>query len=178
MTRRAFLIPLIVVLGLTLVEPVIPTHLFGIRWLVDFTPLLIVYACVRFSSGTLFGFLVLGSLGVDFLVGDRPGTSPLLWALVAFLVRSQRLWIRNGSWVTIFLMSFAASFLYALADRTFFLMVNDLWTWSYLLLLKLLGLATVNAALAPGFFALLDRICGLQRAKPSDRDFSMLYATR
>lgn len=178
MTRRAFLIPLAGVLALAVIEPLIPTRLFGIDWLIDLTPLMIVYACLRFSPGSLLAFLILGSLGIDFLVPDRPATSPLLWAMVAFLVRSQHPWIRNGSWVTLILMTFAASFLYGLGDRTFFLMIHDLWAWSDRLMLKILGLATVNALLAPAIISFLDRICGLHRAKPSDPDLSRLYAIR
>ncbi|MFQ3670362.1 MAG: hypothetical protein SNJ84_02765 [Verrucomicrobiia bacterium] len=178
MTRRTLLIPLLAVWALALVEPIIPSQFGGTRWLVDFTPLLITYACLRLPSAALLAFVALGSLGSDFLIPDRPGTSPLLWTLVAFLVRSQRPWIRTGSWFTLSIMSFAASFLYAIGDRTFFLMVNDLWSWSYLLLLKLLVLAAVNAALAPFAFPLLDRLCGIVRPRATEPDFSPFYATR
>lgn len=178
MTRRTFFLPILAVWGLSLLEPILPSRFGGVTWLIDFTPLFLTYACLRLPSAALLAFLAIGSLGLDFLIPDRPGTSPLLWALVAFLVRSQHPWIGSRNWFILSLMTFAASILYAFGDRTFFLMVNDFWAWSYLLVLKLIVLALINGLLAAPIFSLMDRLCGLSRTDRSEPEFTSLYATR
>jgi hypothetical protein len=176
MTRRAFLLPLVLCWMVAMLAPSVPTRAGGVTWLIDLTPLFILFAAIRLEAGWLVLFLLLGSLGEDFLIPDRIGTGPILWAMVAFLIRSQRPWIRSESWFTLMIMCFGASFLYAVGDRALYLMTNDLWSWSYLLGLKLVVLALVNAVLVVPFTWVMDYLCGITQAREKGADFSSSYA--
>jgi hypothetical protein len=155
---RRFLVTLLIALAVTLIQPLILAKFGGQRWIFDFTPVFLVYASIRFSPFWLAGFILLGGLLHDILVPHAPGMGPLIWGCTIFLVRSQRLWIRDRSWSMLMLRGWAASFFYIGLERLLFLASQGFWSWNLELSVKMLTLSIVNAFVCPLVVKVIDRL--------------------
>jgi len=155
---RRFLVTILLALAATIFQPLISIHNGGQRLMFDFTPVFLLYACLRFTPFGLASFIILGGLLHDAVVPDIPGTGPLLWGATIFLVRSQRLWIRDGSWSMIMLMGLVASFFYIGFSRFLFLATQGFWSWNLELSVKMLTLSIVNALVCPLVVQFIDRL--------------------
>ena len=155
---RRFLVTILSVLLVTIVQPLILAEFSGQRWILDFTPIFLVYASLRLNPMGIVGFILLGGLLHDILVPHAPGMGPLLWGATIFLVRSQRLWIRDRSWSMLMLMGLAASFFYIGLDRLLFLASQGFWSWNLELSVKMLTLSIVNAFVCPLVVKAIDRL--------------------
>ena len=158
---RRFLVTLLILLAVTALQPLFLAEFSGQRWILDFTPVFLVYASLRFSPFALVSFILLGGLLHDILVPHAPGTGPLLWGATAFLIRSQRLWIRDRSWSMLMLMGLAASFFYIGLERLLFLASQGFWSWNLELSVKMLTLSIVNAFVCPLVVKAIDRLTRL-----------------
>jgi hypothetical protein len=172
--RYAFLM-LLVFCGLLYSQPFVPVFLGHENWLLNLTPILVTYTSLRARDFSLMFFIILGGLLHDLLLMNYVGMGPLLWGLVAFIVRSQRPWVEGGNWFFLLLMTFVASFAYLSLDRLFFLISEGFWSWNLKLSFEILKLSTVNALLCLPVFWLMDRL--LDRPS-SERRSSYAHAHR
>lgn len=142
------------------------------NWLLNLTPILVTYTALRAREFSLMLFLILGGLLHDLLLMNYVGMGPLLWGLVAFIVRSQKSWVEGGNWLFLVMITFVASFAYLSLDRLFFLISEGFWSWNLKLSFEILKLSTVNALLCLPAFLLLDRLLG----RPSRGERGAYYA--
>jgi|GEM_PF-814249 len=155
---RRFLVVLLLVLAVIVLQPLLLAEIGGERWILDFTPIFLIYASLRFPPLALASFILLGGLLHDVLVPHAPGMGPFLWGATIFLVRSQRLWIRERSWSMLMLMGLAASFFYIGLERLLFMASQSFWSWNLELSVKMLTLSIVNAFVCPVVVKALDRL--------------------
>jgi cell shape-determining protein MreD len=166
---RYALLMLLIFCGLLYAQPFMPALLGHENWLLNLTPLLLTYASLRAQDFSLMVFLIAGGLLHDLLLMNYMGMGPLLWGLVAFIVRSQKPWVETGNFLFLILITFVASFAYLCLDRLFFLISENFWSWNLKLSFELLKLSTVNALLSWPMFWLLDRL--LRRGQASRRAY-------
>jgi hypothetical protein len=173
---RYALLMLLIFCGLLYAQPFAPVFFGHENWLLNLTPILITYTALRAREFSLMVFIILGGLLHDLLLMNYVGMGPLLWGLVAFVVRSQRPWVEGGNWLFLILMTFVASFAYLSLDRLFFLISEGFWSWNLKLSFEILKLSTVNALLCLPVFWLMDRILG--RSSKGERGSYYAHAHR
>lgn len=142
--------------GLLFAQPFAPALFGHENWLLNLTPILITYTALRAKDLSLMIFIIIGGLLHDLLLMNYVGMGPLLWGLIAAIVRSQKLWLTSGSWLFLLLVTFTACFAYLCLDRLFFLAYQGFWSWNLKLSFEILKLSTVNAALCLPFFWIMD----------------------
>jgi hypothetical protein len=157
---RYALMMLLIFCGFLYSQPFVPMVLGHENWLLNLTPILVTCTALRAKDFSLMFFLIAGGLLHDLLLMNYVGMGPLLWALVAFVVRSQRPWVDRGNWLFLILITFVASFAYLSLDRLFFLISEGFWSWNLKLSFEILKLSTVNALLCLPVFWLMDRLLG------------------
>lgn len=147
-----------VFLGMIFLQPLLPAIGGQHNWLLNFTPLILVYAAYRASDTGLAFFIVFTGMLHDFILSHYLGFGPLLWGVTIFLVRSQEELLEQGTWMTRIIMGFAAAFFYLCFDRVIFLLDRKAWIWDYELSFHIVLISIVNALMAPVVFWVLDRI--------------------
>jgi hypothetical protein len=152
------LVVLAVCAATMLLQPLVP-GLFGQEhWLLNLTPVLLIYAAYRCSEPGLVVLVVAGGILHDLMMLDAVGFGPMQWGLTVFMIHSQRHWLESTSWWMIMLLSFAGSFLYFLAGYVFFLMARTTWNWNLQLGLAMVWIATLNALASPLVFMAMDAV--------------------
>jgi hypothetical protein len=168
---------LILVPLLALAQPMAAGAL-GLRdWILDLTPLLLVHGALRLTAAQLVFLMIGGGMLHDVMVPHAPGTGPLLWGVILFMIRSQLSWIRQGNWIVLILLGFVSTFLYLSLERVLFLAAHGFWQWNLDLSLKIVNASLLNALLAPLFTALFDRLTGTA-GKAGARGAFLLHADR
>lgn len=146
-------------------QPFAPSVFGHDNWMLNLTPVLIAYCCLRSNEFFLMMFVILGGLLHDLLLMNYVGMGPMLWGMVAFLVRSQKPWVLGGNWLILIVINFAASFAYLCLDRTFYLLYESFWSWNLQLSFEMFKLSLVNALLSPLLFWLLDAVLNKEFSK-------------
>jgi hypothetical protein len=146
-------------------------------WILDLVPLLLIYGALRLPAVQLVFLMIAGGMLHDLMVPHAPGTGPLLWGVILFMIRSQLDWIRQGNWIILILLGFVSTFLYLSLERVLFLAAHGYWSWDLDLSLKIVNASFLNALLAPLFTALLDRLTGMA-GKAGARGAFLLHADR
>jgi cell shape-determining protein MreD len=162
---RCTLSLLLIYLVMLFAQPMVPVFFNQNNWLLGLTPVLLTYLSLRGSDAALVVFVLVGGLLHDLVLLHYAGMGPLLWGLVAFMVRSQREWLVDARWPVWVVMSFAATFLYLGCDRLFFLFAHRYWSWDQDLSFNILKLALFNAVLCPLLFWGLDFVFGEREAR-------------
>mgnify|MGYP000207782395 CR=1 FL=1 len=169
---RYVFIMLTIFCGLLFSQPFVPALMGHENWLLNLTPLLLTYAALRARDFSLMAFIILGGLLHDLLLMNYVGMGPLLWGLVAFIVRSQKPLMRGGNWFFLLLVTFTASFAYLSLDRLFFLIAEGFWSWNLRLSFEIVKLSTVNTVLCLPMFWLMDRFLG----SPTEAEHRSFYS--
>ena len=149
---------LLIYLVMLFAQPVVPALFNQSNWLLGLTPVFLAYLSLRAGDLALMAFVIIGGLMHDLVLPHYVGMGPLLWSVVAFMVRSQRDLLREAHWPVLMVISFAATFLYLCCDRLFFLFVNQYWSWDQDLSFNIFKLAVFNAVLCPPLFFILDLV--------------------
>lgn len=160
---RAVLL-LLLFLAMVFAQPFLPSLMGRHNWLLTATPVLITCAALRLDGPLLVAFLIAGGILHDLLLPNYLGMGPLLWALTAFLARSQKPWLSEERLPLVALTGFACSFLYLIGDRMLFLLHREYWSWNLEICFQLLKWSSVNGVLTPVFLFLADRLF-LRRAE-------------
>jgi cell shape-determining protein MreD len=163
MMLRYTLSLLLIYLVMLFAQPMVPVLFNQNNWLLGLTPVLLTYLSLRAGDLALITFVIVGGLLHDLVLLHYVGMGPLLWGIVAFMIRSQRIWLEDARWPVWMVMSFAATFLYLCCDRLFFLFAHQYWSWDQDLNFNILKLSLFNAILCPLLFWLLDFIFGKRK---------------
>ena len=141
------------------------------RWLPVLTPLLPAYFALHGRDFPLVVLVVVGGMLHDWVLPHYFGMGPLLWGLVAFMIRSQRQWLTDASAIFLPVVGFAASFLYFGGDRLFLLFARQRWAWDIDFSFHILQQSIINAILCPVLFWLFDLLFGLGDRQQRKEEF-------
>jgi cell shape-determining protein MreD len=156
---------LLIYLIMLFAQPMVPVLFDQNNWLLGLTPIFLTYLSLRASDLALILFVIIGGLLHDMVLMHYVGMGPLLWGLVAFMVRSQQVWLQEAHFLVLMVIGFASTFLYLCCDRLFFLFVHQYWSWDQDLSFNILKLAVFNAVLCPVLIFIFDFILGEKKRK-------------